>query len=159
MTCLGVITLSARLQIATSGFIMSGRPGPFNWEALRALIDRLTVSDRQTILAMCSASEAVWEMFQTMLMQVVTEDTDRFLRDARYRSYGSMQDHNTSTIMTVRADDNRPFLHVGSRSTVSSGSGLLSSGSDTRPLAPPPKSMPPHRGHRRHSRSRSRRRT
>ena len=132
---------------------MSGPPDPFNREALRALIDRLAVSDRQTILAMCSASEAVWETFQTLLMQVVTEDTDRFLRDARYRSYGSMQDQHTIT--TVRADDRRPSLHVGSRSTVSAGSGLLSSGSDTRPSAPPPKSMPPPRDHRRHSRSRS----
>ena len=53
-----------------------------------------------------------------MLMQVVTEDTDRFLRDARYRSYRDMQDQNT--IMTVRADDKRPYLHAGSRSTISS---------------------------------------
>ena len=108
---------------------MSRRPDPFNRDALRSLlIDRLSTGDRQTILAMCSASEAVWETFRTMLVQLVREDTDKFLRDARYRSYGSSQDHETTAaITTVVADDSRPSLHVGSRSTVSSGSGTLSS--------------------------------
>ena len=65
---------------------MSARPDPFSNDVLRSLIDRLSPGDRQTLLAMCDASELVWESFQTLLRRAMRQDTGRFLGEARARS-------------------------------------------------------------------------
>ena len=132
---------------------MSACPDPFVRDVLQFLIDRLSPApgDRQCLLAMCDASELVWESFQALLRRAVRQDTDRFLREARARSTPPIPRHTSRTgyseVSIVRVDDPRNVLRVGSGP----------SGSSSVSRSFPTKAMP-HRTPMR-SRSRSRRRS
>ena len=97
--------------------IVSDPPNPMNPDVLRADASILGAGDRQTLLALYTASNSTWNMFRSLLRRAVRDDTDRVVRVFVIGPLLLLYRVEPEDARAVIAHDRRPLIHVGGHSS------------------------------------------